>query len=509
MKQSLQINIGQHLAITPQLQQAIKLLQLSALELQAEVQEVLDSNFMLELDDDSSAPEGEAEPGAEPAPETSDAAQANDSATVTEPVNGAESLEAPEPEPRDLAANDEIPGELSVDSGWDDVYEGYQEGFSSGAGGEERDFEMQHGYETGLHEHLTQQLDLLRCSARTRAVGTAIIDAVNRDGYLGSTVEELSETLAGQGVVVSEAEVLEVLQQVQQFDPPGVAARDLRECLLSQLGQLPPTTQWRREALRLVDQYLPLLASRDHGQLRRRMDLDHDALIAVVELIRAQSPRPGGAIEPFNVQAVTPEVLVSKRDDVWHVELNPDAFPRLRINTGYSSLVKRNVNSEDNAMMRTHLQEARWFLKSLRSRNDTLLKVAKCIVEQQIAFFEQGPQAMKPMVLADIAQRVEMHESTISRVTTQKYMHTPRGTLELKYFFSSHVSTDDGGQASATSVQARIKRMVDDEDKRKPLSDAEIVKRLGADGVKVARRTVAKYRDKLSIGSSVERRMLG
>ena len=487
MKQSLQLNLGQHLAMTPQLQQAIRLLQLSTLELNLEVQQALDSNLMLEQADDN-APDTEASPE-----ETRKAeADASTDATETE-VPGSES---------------EIPDELPVDSNWDDVYDATAPAASGSAiDSSESEFEIQRSVAESLHDHLMWQLEMTSFSPRDRAIGTAIIDAIGVDGYLEASAEEISAVLEGDEAVEND-EVIAVLRKIQNFDPPGVGARDPAECMLIQLHQHSSDTPWLTEAIELVTHHLDLLANQDYRQLKRRMNLPDDHLQEVVHLIRSLTPRPGALIDQQSAQYVTPDVFVRKLKKKWVVELNYEAIPRLRINAGYAGMVRRADNSESNTYLRNHLQEARWFLKSLQSRNETLLKVANCIVEFQRGFFEYGEEAMKPLVLRHVAERVEMHESTISRVTTQKYMHTPKGVFEFKYFFSSHVNTSAGGECSATAIRALIRKLVAAEKPEKPLSDSKIAAILSDQGIKVARRTVAKYREAMGIQSSSERKRL-
>jgi RNA polymerase sigma-54 factor len=342
-------------------------------------------------------------------------------------------------------------------------------------------------------------------------VATAIIDSINDDGYLGAPIEDIHQGLVrelGEDADLELDEVEAVLHRIQQFDPLGVGARDLVECLHTQLAQLDPDTPWLREARQLAAEHLTLLANRDYTQLMRRMKLSEPELLQVIELIQSMNPRPGSQLARNTAQYVVPDVFVTKRKGQWVVELNTDAIPRLRINRYYASLVRRADNSEDNNYLRNHLQEARWFLKSLQSRHETLLKVARCIVDRQRGFFEYGDEAMKPLVLRDIAEVVEMHESTISRVTTQKYMHTPRGIFEFKFFFSSHVGTADGGECSATAIRAIIKKLVAAENAVKPLSDSKIADLLADQGINVARRTVAKYREAMAIPPSNERKRL-
>jgi RNA polymerase sigma-54 factor len=303
-------------------------------------------------------------------------------------------------------------------------------------------------------------------------------------------------------------EVEAVLHRLQDFDPPGVAARSPRECLIIQLRQLPGETPLRNLALELCLNQFELLAGRDYTQLKRRLKIDDDQLQGIILLLRSLNPRPGTSVADAEPQYVIPDVFVTRRDGGWHVELNPDSTPRLRVNPDYAKLIRRADQSEDNVCLKNHMQEARWFIKSLSSRNETVLRVATKIVEFQRGFFEYGEEAMKPLVLRDVAEALEMHESTVSRVTTQKYMHTPRGTYEFKFFFSSHVGTAEGGECSATAIRALIKKLIAAEKPNKPLSDNKLAQILDDQGIKVARRTVAKYRESMDIPPSNERKRL-
>lgn len=489
MKQSIQLRLGQHLTMTPQLQQAIRLLQLSTMELQVEVQHVLESNPMLELAEDD---EGVSEPSddiAAPAPE-------EDPIEVALGDAREEEFEA-----SDAA----IPEELPVDSAWEDIYDSPVSAAASEA--DDRDFEAQgHAPET-LQDYLLWQMRLTPFSETDMAIAMVIIDSINEDGYLTATTEEIRQGFADEADIDTD-EIEAVLHRIQHFDPVGVGARDLGECLLIQLQQMNPDTPWLGYARRLIKDHLDLLATRDYAHLIRQLRLSEGDLRQVIALIQSLNPRPGAHIAAAPPQYIVPDVFVRKQKGTWRVELNPENAPRLRINPYYASLVRRADSSTDNTYMRNHLQEARWFLKSLQSRSETLLKVAACIVEQQRGFLEYGEEAMKPLVLRDVAEAVGMHESTISRVTTQKYMHTPRGIFEFKYFFSSHVNMADGGECSATAIRAMIRKLVAVEDPAKPLSDSKIAELLLKQGINVARRTVAKYREAMSIPPSNERKRL-
>lgn len=489
MKQSMQLRLGQQLTMTPQLQQAIRLLQLSSMELTQEVQQALESNMMLELaEDEAGAPGSEGEPRAE-----------HTDTPATQPT-----ISAPT-ESADARGGEDIPEELPVDTGWDDIYDNAPSTSAPSGEGGAFEYENQRAPVEGLHEHLMWQLNLTQMSDNDRAIAVAIIDTIDGDGYFKVASAELAQTL---GTETEADEVDAVLAIVQSFDPAGVGARDLRECLLLQLRQLDAETPWLAHARRIVDEYLDLLAAHDYNQLMRRMKLDKDDLATAVRLIQSLNPRPCAYLEEDTTEYVVPDVYVRKNNGVWQVEINPDVVPSLRVNQQYASMIRRADNSADNNSLKAHLQEARWLIKSLQSRSETLLKVATAIVERQRGFFEYGAEAMKPLVLHDIAETLGMHESTISRVTTRKYMHTPRGIFELKYFFSSHVSTDLGGEASSTAIRAVMKKLVAAENPGKPLSDSQIAALLKEQGINVARRTVAKYREAMSIAPSNERRRL-
>ncbi len=502
MKQSLQLKIGQQLTMTPQLQQAIRLLQLSTLDLQQEIQEALDSNPLLEVDEEQDVTEAEVDK-----PDTN---AEQERSRDTEQAATGEEQDSWDDNSGEDGWNEQIPAELATDSQWDDTFQ------HQSSPGPERDRDWEPGdndsTEDDLQDHLLWQLNLTPMSDSDRMVALALIDAVDADGYLRTSIEEVLEHFQQSERELfsdSDADEIEaVLHRVQQFDPAGVCARDLSECLQLQLRQLPEDTPLLNDAVRLVRDHLNLLGSHDYRTLMRRLRLKEDSLQQVINLIQSLNPKPGNLISSEPPEYVIPDVIVRKLQGQWNVSLNSDASPRLKINTQYSDLIRRADNSADNTYLKNHLQEARWFLKSLLSRNETLLKVATEIVARQIDFFEEGEEGMKPMVLHDIAEAVEMHESTISRVTTQKYMHTPRGIFELKYFFSSHVSTDDGGAASSTAIRALIKKLVNNENTAKPLSDNKIAQLLKEQGINVARRTIAKYREAMNIPPSNERKRL-
>lgn len=476
MKQGLQLRLSQQLAMTPQLQQAIRLLQLSTLELQQELQQALESNPLLEQIDTH---------------EEIDTRETQDSETL---------------DTSDALEQKEMPEELPLDASWDTIYTA---GTPSGTSGDYIDDELpvyQGETTQTLQDYLMWQVELTPFSDTDRAIATSIVDAVDDTGYLTVPLEDILESMGDEEIDIDEVEA--VLKRIQRFDPVGVAAKDLRDCLLIQLSQFDKTTPWLEEARLIISDHLDLLANHDFRTLMRVTRLKEDVLKEAVNLIQSLDPRPGQSIQTGEPEYVIPDVLVRKHNGHWTVELNSDSIPRLQINQHYASMCNNARNDGDSQFIRSNLQDAKWLIKSLESRNDTLLRVSRCIVEQQQAFFEQGEEYMKPMVLADIAQAVEMHESTISRVTTQKYLHSPRGIFELKYFFSSHVNTEGGGEASSTAIRALVKKLIAAENPAKPLSDSKLTSLLSEQGIMVARRTVAKYRESLSIPPSNQRKQL-
>jgi RNA polymerase sigma-54 factor len=478
LRPALQLRLGQQLTMTPQLQQAIRLLQLPALELQQTIREALEQNVMLEADDET---EGE------PLPE-SEAVDAAAPAELTGTEAAAEEAAADQPDV-DVVDDpwDEGPTAAEAESPWS---------------GDDRPQEFSDGRGETLKEHLSWQLELARLDKREFAIGRAIIDAISDDGYLVDTLEEIRAVLAPE-IDAEPAEIERVLRAVQAFEPVGVAARSVAECIELQLAQLAPDTPGLASARTVARAHLDLVATQQYAVLRRTLGIDEEELGRALALVRSCHPRPGSTIQPSQPDYVVPDVYVRRGPHGWSVELNASALPRVRLNQGYAGLVTR---AADHAVMRSQLQEARWLLRSLEIRNETLLKVARCIVQRQAASLERGDEAMAPMVLRDVAEAVEMHESTISRVTTGKYMHTPRGVYEFRYFFSSHVAATDGSEMSSTAIRAKIRKLVAAEDPASPLSDSRIAELLAADGAQVARRTVAKYREAMQIAPSSERR---
>jgi RNA polymerase sigma-54 factor len=488
MKPGLQFRLNQQLTLTPQLQQAIRLLQLSQLELEAELRQIAESNPLLEFSDDDPDPlDGEEREPMESIPASSSSASSND--TV-------DNAEAPEW------------GDADVDGGSDDPID-FSAGSSSSRNNsaDEDGFEPQSAAAETLQEHLLWQLNLSHMSLRDRTIAAVLIDALNPDGYLTESMESLIAALPAD-LKATHAEVEYVRHMLQRFDPTGVASVDLRDCLTVQLKQFDAHTPQRELALRIVDAELELLARNDIARLARKLRANEDDTAAAAVQIRSLDPRPGAALDVTPVEYVAPDVYARKDAGRWRVSLNPDCQPRLGLNQHYCGLIAQ-ARGTDASWMRGQLQEARWLIKSLESRAETLLKVAEAIVRRQSAFLDYGPEAMHPLVLREVAEEVGMHESTISRVTTRKYIHTPRGTFELKHFFSSGVSTEDGGSASATAIQAMLRKLVDAEDPRKPLSDQAIAEELHRKGIQVARRTVAKYREAMRIPSSSERQRAG
>lgn len=479
MKPSLQLRIGQQLTMTPQLQQAIRLLQLPALELQAHVRETLETNVMLEADDDPSTdmPIEAARDGEGP---------------------GAEDFAA-DGSRLDAQPSDEPDVEIAEDS-WEDRTAGPSDSPWSGDDDRPADFSDQHG--PTLREQLLEQLELAKLSAVDMAIARVITDAISDDGYLQEDLENVRASLLPE-IAVTLADVARVLAAVQSLEPAGVGARNLGECVALQLRQLDPATPGRDLALRIAAEHLDLVASQQLSLLRRQLRCGENDLEMALALVRSCHPRPGAAMGSGQAEYVVPDVFVRRSEHGWIVEVNPATVPRVRVNQSYANLLSR---SADHAMLRTQLQEARWLMRSLEIRNETLVKVARCIVQRQARFFESGEEAMEPLILKDVAEAVEMHESTISRVTTAKYMHTPRGVYEFRYFFSSHVAAADGTEMSSTAIRAKIRKLIGQESPESPLSDSKLAEMLSGEGIPVARRTVAKYREAMQIAPSNERK---
>jgi len=490
MKQSLQTKMNQSLAMTPQLQQAIKLLQLSTLDLQMEVQETLENNPLLELDED----------------QIQDVSVPKENNTLnSEPEDSHHSSESAETEVHDTDWEKNLPSDLPVDVQWEDILPA-----SAPNPGPSENFEYSKreiGKES-LKDYLLWQLNLTRFHDKDRLIAVTLIDALDLNGRLIVSLEDIFNSF-DTNLDIDLEEINAVLHKLQHFDPPGVFAKDLTDCLLIQLNQLADHQDWREEAIVLLSRYASQLSSSDYPQILRRMKLDEESLKKVLYLIQSLNPNPGEGFGDDNTEYIIPDVYVSCQNGRWVVELNPDIAPKLKINSVYAGMIKSaKKNSTEHTYIKENLQEARWFIKSLESRNETLMKVAREIVQRQRSFLEFGEEAMRPLILSDVAEAINMHESTISRVTTKKYMHTPRGIKELKYFFSSHVPTASGGECSSTAIRALIKKFVAAENPKMPLSDNRITQLLNEHGIGVARRTVAKYRDSLLIPRSNERKKL-
>jgi len=458
LKPSLQLKFGQSLTMTPQLQQAIRLLQLPVLDLNAQIQDALEENIMLEMEDLPDVPQ-----------------TSNESTAEIETIRAEDSWQT--------RTSQQI-----QDGGW------------NGEGRPITEIADESGQT--LHEHLFWQLEMEDFTPRQIIIGEAIIDSINDDGYLAIELDEVAGYL-DEDTNVSSDELEETLVKIQSLDPIGVAARSIPECLELQLRQLDASTPGLKLAIEIARNNLDLVANREYGELRRSLRTSEEDLHEALALVKSCNPKPGLAVSPAAAEYVIPDVFVRKVDNRWQVEISPTGVPRLSVNQQYARLLR---GSGDHAVLRTQLQEARWLIRSLEIRNETLAKVATCIVSRQTDFLEHGDEAMKPMVLRDVAEEIGMHESTISRVTTNKYMHTPRGVFEFKYFFSSHLSSANGEDQSSTSVRAKIRKMIGAENPAKPLSDSKIAHLLAEDGISVARRTVAKYREAMQIESSSERR---
>ena len=459
LRPTLQLKLGQSLTMTPQLQQAIRLLQLPLLDLSAQIQESLEENVMLEMEDLPDVPKTSAETTAE-----------------IETIRAEDSWQ--------LSSMERI-----QDGGW------------NGEGRPISEFADESGQ--SLREHLLWQLELENFSPREALIGEALIDSINDDGYLTAAPEDITDFIAAEaGVSIEEIE--QALNKVQRLDPVGIGARSLSECIVLQLRQLASATPGVELAISMATDFLPSIAAKEYGEIRRALRTSEEDFEVALALVKSCNPKPGLAVSPAAPEYVIPDVFVRKIDGRWQVEVSASGIPRLSVNQQYAKLLR---GSGDHAVLRTQLQEARWLVRSLEIRNETLMKVATCIVARQREFLEHGDEAMKPLVLRDVAETIGMHESTISRVTTSKYMHTPRGVFEFKYFFSSHLSTVDGEDQSSTSVRAKIRKLIGAENPAKPLSDNKIAALLADEGITVARRTVAKYREALRISSSSERKV--
>ncbi|RZG68104.1 RNA polymerase factor sigma-54 [Acinetobacter junii] len=481
MKLSVGLKVANNLSLTPQLQQAIRLLQLSSLELEQEIQIQLDSNPLLEKIEDNNSIE------------SLNSVEANENKDLTSELNA-----------------DHLPNDLPVDTEWDDIYTHQSTALATPEYEEREDNRQIH---LSLKEHILEQVNLLHFSRVDKLIAYCIVDSLDDKGFLDADLTDILIAVnqllreVDNDEDVEEDEVIVVLKHIQRLEPIGVGSRSLAECLQIQLETIKDKTPFLAEAKQLLN-YYELLISNDLNKLLKQTGLSKEQLTNAIELLKTLKPYPGLEFDHQESEYQVPDVVVAKKDQHWNVQLNPDVMPKLRINSFYSNMIRRADQSDDNVYLRNQMLEAKNFIKSIDERHKTLLKVATCIVEHQRAFLEQGAEAMKPLVLRDVAEEVELHESTVSRVTTNKYMLTPRGLFELKYFFSSHVGTTSGGEASSTAIRAMIKKLVSNENPRKPLSDNAIAEMLKKEGIEVARRTVAKYRESLHIPSSSERKVL-
>lgn len=481
MKQSLQLKFSQHLALTPQLQQSIRLLQLSTQELQQELEVLLQANPLLERADKN-------EDGSDVEPPD---------IFVPASTTAETSVAAPEESPRQEEFGESFL-EFAGGNRWEE---------SSSGSDDDNDFIFQEAVALTLREHLLSQLKLMPLSERDQTLAMFLVDAINDDGYLEQSLEELAAMLS-EDSEIDPMELQTALKLIQHLDPPGIGARNLAECLSLQLQTLPADTPHLDIAIAVAENHLPLLASRDYAKLRKVLHCDDETLRLVQQLVTQLNPRPGAEFTHIGSDHyIQHEILVKKVKGIWVASLNDEVVPKLRINQLYANILKRNRESSSQYLM-SQMQEAKWMIKNIQQRFSTILRVSQAIVDRQRNFFEHGEVAMRPLVLREIADELGLHESTVSRVTTRKYMLTPRGVYELKYFFGSHVATESGGACSATAIRALIKQMVNEENPKKPLSDNQITDILSKQGIVVARRTIAKYRESLQIPAANQRKSL-
>jgi RNA polymerase sigma-54 factor len=494
MKASLQLRLSQHLALTPQLQQSIRLLQLSTLELQQEVATAVQQNPLLENDEDwLSSPLRVTSDGSLLASQQSAPSTAPEAPAMSNTSSSSSSADGEEGRERN-GLDDFSNGAGDSDTPWSlDDYS------RPGGGTDDDDLPPMQLQESGtsLREHLSVQLRMTKASLRDRALVTFLIESLDDDGYLSVSLDEVCADLPPE-LDIDADEAGAALALLQSFDPPGVGARSASECLKLQLLRL-DSSPVRTLAIEIVSHHLELLAARDFTRLRKQLKASDDELRDAHALIRSLEPFPGAAYGKAEADYVVPDVIVRKTKDGWFADLNSDIVPRLRINHLYANILRNNRGDPGSGSLRQQLQEARWLIKNIQQRFETILRVAQAIVDRQKNFFVHGEIAMRPLVLREIADTLGLHESTVSRVTTGKYMLTPFGTLEFKYFFGSHVSTDTGGAASSTAIRALIKQLIGAEEPKTPLSDSRIAELLAEQGFVVARRTVAKYREALKI----------
>ncbi len=505
MKQGFQLKFSQNLSLTPQLQQAIRLLQLSSLELNQEIDVLMQTNPLLERDETGEDEYGDAsEAGADDTASAqttqephSESLNAEASESYTDANQSSESNQQNEVSEFDANQtsteyatefNDEF-DEFSNGSRWDE---------NSTPSDDDSDFKQQETLPTSLRQHLLSQLKLMPLSARDQTLALLLVDSINEDGYLEESLEDVAEQMPLE-LEIEALELQTALHLIQHLDPVGVGARNLSECLLLQLELMPPSTPNLALAIKVARQHLPALGARDFTKLRKELACDEATLKLVQQLVTSLNPRPGSAYSLIGSEHyIQHEVIIKKVKGVWVASLNDGVIPKLKINQLYANILKRNRDSSSQ-YLQSQMQEAKWMIKNIQQRFSTILRVSQAIVDRQRNFLEYGEVAMRPLVLREIADELGLHESTISRVTTNKYMLTPRGIFELKYFFGSSVSTDSGGTCSATAIRALIKQLVDQENQKKPYSDNQITELLAKQGIVVARRTIAKYRESLNI----------
>ena len=505
MKQTLNINLSTQIRMTPQLQHAIKLLQMSTLDLRQEIQENLENNPLLEVEENFLQTET-------PSLSVENQKEADSIVDL--------SLQADQMgnEPTDKALEENqvtekldnpLSEELPLDTTWEDTYQSVQQSIKEKSENlNNQEYLTNNSTEETLHDYLIWQLNLAPLAREDKIVGLTLIDSIDTNGFLTVELSELLETINIEEVSSEVSiDVLEnILGVIQDFDPAGVGARNLTECLLLQLREIDVTKDLHKCCEEIIANHLQELAGNDYANIKKSLRVSDPLLKQALLLIRSLNPKPGSIISPRETDYIYPDVVARKITDKWVVELNSEVLPKVRINSVYEGLSKKSTDKSEKAYLKEHLQEAKWFIKSLQTRHDTLLTVASAIVDVQKEFLDFGPEHMKPLILSDVAQRTELHESTVSRITNRKYLSTPRGVFELKYFFSSHLGTASGGEISSTAIRALIKKFIEEEDQTKPLSDSKIAAILLERDVKIARRTIAKYRESLGIPSSSERK---
>ena len=505
MKQTLNINLSTQIRMTPQLQHAIKLLQMSTLDLRQEIQENLENNPLLEVEENFLQTEA-----------TSLSVENQKEADSIVDLSLQADQMGNEPTDKALEENqvtekldNPLSEELPLDTTWEDTYQSVQQSIKEKSENlNNQEYLTNNSTEETLHDYLIWQLNLAPLAREDKIVGLTLIDSIDTNGFLTVELPELLETINIEEVSSEVSiDILEnILGVIQDFDPAGVGARNLTECLLLQLREIDVTKDLHKCCEEIIANHLQELAGNDYANIKKSLQVSDPLLKQALLLIRSLNPKPGSIISPRETDYIYPDVVARKITDKWVVELNSEVLPKVRINTVYEGLSKKSTDKSEKAYLKEHLQEAKWFIKSLQTRHDTLLKVASAIVEVQKEFLDFGPEHMKPLILSDVAQRTELHESTVSRITNRKYLSTPRGVFELKYFFSSHLGTASGGEISSTAIRALIKKLIEEEDQKKPLSDSKIAAILLERDVKIARRTIAKYRESLVIPSSSERK---